>query len=183
MKYSCFTIVNFFSFLSNRNFYRLSVCCVLITALILSGCYSFTGGTIPPHLRSMSISQAGDNSGFGNPRFREALTEQIIDRFRNNNSFVLVETGGDARITAAISTINDATVTVGSGELERERKVTVTMEAEYYDGVKKKSIWKKSFSNFQIYTVTEGQIGRDNGITKALKQNSDDLITAVVSGW
>ena len=36
--------VNFFSFLSNREFRGLSVICILITAQILSGCYSFTGG-------------------------------------------------------------------------------------------------------------------------------------------
>ncbi len=175
--------VNFFSFLSNREFRGLSVIYILITAQILSGCYSFTGGTIPPHLKTLSISQAGDNSGFGNPRFREYLTEQIIDRFRKDNSFTLVETGGDAKLTAAISTISDATVTVSTGELERERKVTVTMEAEYFDGIKKKSIWKKTLSNFQIYAIAEGQVGRDAGITKALKQLSDDLLTAVVSGW
>ncbi len=175
--------VNFFSFLSNRDYCRLSVFCVLITVQLLSGCYSFTGGTIPEHLQTLSISQAGDNSGFGNPRFREYLTEQIIDRFRKDNSFTLKETGGDAKLTAAISSINDATVTVGSGELERERKVTVAIEAEYFDGVKKKSIWKRTLSNFQIYAVAEGQVGRDAGITKALKQLSDDLLTAVVSGW
>lgn len=175
--------VNLFSFFRNREFAFLSVICILITAHILSGCYSFTGGTIPPHLKTITILSVTDNSGLGNPRYREILTQQLIEKFRNDNSFTLAERNGDAQLTAVITSITDATVAVGSGEIERERKTVVTVEADYFDSVKKKSIWKKPFSTYQIYIVAEGQSGRDAAVESALKLMSNDLLTAVVSGW
>lgn len=175
--------VNLFSFFRNREFALLSVICILITAHILSGCYSFTGGTIPPHLKTITILSVTDNSGLGNPRYREILTQQLIEKFRNDNSFTIAERNGDARLTAVITSITDATVAVGSGEIERERKAVVTVEADYFDSVKKKSIWKKPFSTYQIYNVAEGQAGRDAAVESALKLMSNDLLTAVVSGW
>ena len=45
---------------------------VIIVAAILSvllfgldGCYSFRGTSIPPHLKTISVSSVVDNSGFG----------------------------------------------------------------------------------------------------------------------
>jgi hypothetical protein len=175
--------VNLFSYFRNREFAGVSVICILITAQFLSGCYSFTGGTIPSHLKTITILSVTDNSGLGNPRYREILTQQLIEKFRNDNSFTFAERNGDAQLTTVISSITDATVAVGAGEIERERKAVVTVEADYFDSVKKKSIWKRSFSTYQIYAVAEGQTGRDAGIEIALKQMSNDLLTAVVSGW
>ncbi|MBI3257884.1 MAG: hypothetical protein HYZ54_00130 [Ignavibacteriae bacterium] len=175
--------VNLFSYFRNREIAGLSVICILLTAQVLSGCYSFTGGTIPPHLKTITVLQVTDNSGIGNPRYREILTQQLIEKFRNDNSFEFAERNGDAQLTTTIISITDATVAVGAGELERERKAVVTVEAEYFDFVKKKNIWKKSFSTNQIYAVSEGQSGRDAAVESALKLMSNDLLTAVVSGW
>ncbi|MBS1538713.1 MAG: hypothetical protein JST20_13315 [Bacteroidetes bacterium] len=175
--------VNLFSYFRNSELAGVSVSCILLTAQILSGCYSFTGGTIPPHLKTITILSVTDNSGLGNPRYREILTQQLIEKFRNDNSFSIAERNGDAQLTTVISTITDATVAVGSGEIERERKAVITVEADYFDTVKKKSIWKRTFSTYQIYTVAEGQTGRDSAVESALKLMSNDLLTAVVSGW
>lgn len=152
-------------------------------AIILISCYSFTGGSVPEHLKKLQITPVVDNSGYGNPQFRESMMRLLVQKFRDDNSFTLTDNFGDARLSIVIGTISDATIAVNPGELETQRKVTVSFKAEYFDNVKKKLIWDKSFSNFQVYDVSNALTNRNTAIEKIIIQTTDDILLSVVSGW
>ena len=172
-------MMNNYSYFSNRVLTILSLICISLFA----GCYSFTGGSVPDHLKTISLTAVQDNSGFGNPRFRDVLTRRLLDKFRNDNTLVLVESNGDAQLQSNIIRINDDVVSVSPGEVERERRITVTVEAEYTDFVKRKQVWKRTFSNFQVYLISQGQQAREEAVIAALQQIGEDILLAVVSGW
>ncbi len=162
---------------------KLKIKILVLFTLFLGGCYSFTGGTIPEYLKTLYIANVRDNSGYGNPKYRESLQQDLIDEFRSDGSFQLVESGGDAKLTVSIVSITDATITVSPGELETERKITVNCEAEYYDAVKKKQIWKKRYSNFNVYEIANAFTARDEAILQSLQKTTEDILFDVVSGW
>ncbi len=149
----------------------------------LAGCYSFTGSSVPEHLKTLQIAAVSDNSGYGNPAYKDKLSLLLFDKFRNDNSFQLVERNGNARLKVVIARIRDETAVVSPGELEKERKMTITCDVEYYDAVKKKQIWKKTFSNYGIYDIKNPVEGRNTAVLTALSKISDDILLAVVSGW
>lgn len=151
--------------------------------LIINGCYSFTGGSAPPHLKTMTVTNVVDNSGFGNPQYREVLTENIFELFLNDNTYELVDLAGDAKLTVTINSIREAPVTVSPGELETERKIEVSCQVEFYDNIKKVEILKRTISSYDIYLVADAQTGRENAIRNALRQLADDVLLAVISGW
>ena len=167
----------------SQYFLKHIVLFVLPIVTILSGCYSFTGSSIPEHIKTIYISSIRDNSGYGNPNYRETLTQNIINNFRRDNSLELVEGTGDARLNITISSIQDETSTVKAGELEKERRITVVCEAEYIDNVKRITLWKKNFSNDNIYNIDDAQANRELAINDILNQISEDIMLAVVSGW
>jgi hypothetical protein len=75
-------------------------------------------------------------------------------------------------------------VTVRPGEVESERRITVNCDAEYYDAVLKKSIFKKPFPRYNTYPISgAAQQEKDNAVQKALDQIAEDILLAVVSGW
>jgi outer membrane lipopolysaccharide assembly protein LptE/RlpB len=172
-------MMNNYSYFSNRVLTILSLICISLFA----GCYSFTGGSVPDHLKTISLTAVQDNSGFGNPRFRDVLTRRLLDKFRNDNTLVLVESNGDAQLQSTIIRIVDEVVSVSPGEVERERRITVSVEAEYTDYVKRKQVWKRTFSNFQVYLISQGQQAREDAVIAALQQIGEDILLAVVSGW
>lgn len=171
--------------ISSKINFLLIIILVICTFILVffEGCYSFTGGSVPEHLKTIYVAPVNDNSGIGNPTFRELLNQNLIDKFRNDNSLQLVDSEGDAKLYVSIRSITDELSAVKQGELEKERKVTVACEAEYYDATKKITIWKKNFSNYNVYFVDNTQTARDNAIKTALEQTSDDILLAVVSGW
>ncbi len=149
----------------------------------LAGCYSFTGSSVPEHLKTLQIAAVSDNSGYGNPKYKDKLSMLLFDKFKNDNSFALVERRGNARLNVVIASIRDEATVISPGELEKERKMTLSCSVEYYDAVKKKSIWKKSFSNYGVYEISNAVAGREEAVSSALEKISDDILLAVVSGW
>ena len=169
------------SFFRNRVVVKVLLNC--ISAAVLCQCYSFTGGTAPSHIKTVQIMTVTDESGFGIQQLREEFTQKLYENFRNDNSLSIIPQKADSKLTTTIVSIIDGTVNVRPGEIERERRVTVTVKSEFYDNIKKKSIFSKNFSNAQIYSALEGQLGRNSSALKALNQIADDVVLAAISGW
>lgn len=151
--------------------------------LYLTSCYSFRGGSVPEHLKTIYIAAIDDNSGFGDPRYRDQMMTNLIDEFLNDNTFELEESSGDARLKVTITSIREQAVTVSQGELETDRKITVSSSVEYFDMVNKKQIWSKNFTAYNLYEIAQAQQGRDEAIDLSLQQMAEDILLAVVSGW
>ncbi|OGU60828.1 MAG: hypothetical protein A2X64_04480 [Ignavibacteria bacterium GWF2_33_9] len=151
--------------------------------LFFWGCYSFTGGSVPDHLKTIVIPTVMDVSSFGVPEFKDYLTEELITQFRSDGSLKVEDTRGDSQLNVKISFITETISQVNPGELEKERKVQVTCRVEYYDNVLKKVVWEKDFSNYSFYSVSEGFTGRNEAIRLVLKNNAEDILLAVISGW
>ena len=162
---------------------KIDIFILFLALSILQGCYSFTGGSVPSHLKTLQIQAVTDRSGFGNPEYKIDLETALINNFTRDNSFELDEISGDAKLNVSITSINEATQTVSTSELETEKRITVSCEVEYYDNINKKQIWKKTFSNFGIFEIQQAFTARNEAIQVAISQLAEDIMLAVVSGW
>ena len=151
--------------------------------IFLTSCYSFTGGSKPDYLNTLYIASVTDNSGYGNPTYKDKMTNELINVFRDDNSFTLVNRGADAKLTVTISSIREEKSSVNAQELETERKIQVECVVEYYDAINKKSIWKESFKNSELYQIAASQAGRDNAINNSLAKTCEDILFKVISDW
>lgn len=172
-----------FSFCCHELLRILPLSLPLCAVLVWSGCYSFTGGSVPPHLKTISIATVADRSSFGQPLWREVATQLLIERFRNDNTLQLVDRNGDAELRAAITTITEEPVTLRAGEVERERKIRVSVDAEYFDAVKNRRVWQRAFTSEQFFPVAQAATARDQAIRTALEQIAGDILLAVISDW
>ena len=156
---------------------------ILIVVIFLTSCYSFTGGSVPSHLKTINISNVNDISGFGNPEYKDLLFQSLLDGFQTDNSLTIVEAGGDSRLIVSIVNINESPVAISPGELETDRRVNLICDVEFFDVINQKQIFKRNFANNEIYAVSEGQSGRDNTIKSLLNKTAEDILLSVVSGW
>ncbi len=156
---------------------------ILSFAIGVGGCYSFTGGSVPPHLKTLRIRTVDDQSGFGNPEYGVFLTQTLIEEFENDGTFTLVQEKPDAELAATIRAVRDELLVIQTGEQERERKLTVVVEAMYWDRVKQKQVWRKTFSQYRVYAVAGGTEARDQAAKEALAAIAEDIFLAVVSYW
>ncbi|MCH8940946.1 MAG: LptE family protein [Bacteroidetes bacterium] len=148
------------------------------------GVYSFSGASVPSHLKSISIPIAEDRSGSGEPGLRELLTNQLIQKFIDDNSLQVSERGkANANLECTITGFADIPNIVAAGENITSRRLTINVKVIYNDNVNKKKIFDKVFSNYGNYPPASNLNDRKEAINTAIDRITEDILLSVVSGW
>ncbi len=155
------------------------------TALTASGCpYSFTGASVPSHLKTIAIPLVDDQSGLGEPRLRENFTAALTDLFVRDNTLELADrTTADALLEGSIITVTDAPAVVTEGEQVSKRQITMTVRYQFQDMKLKKKIWEKSFTEWGQYESGGGATQRTVGLEEATRKIAENILLETVSGW
>lgn len=159
---------------------------LIISAIINFGCgaYSFTGASVPAHLKTIAIPVAEDKSPAAIPGLRESLTDNIIQRFISDNSLQVTERSlADATLECVITSVTDAPAIVSAGEQISSRRLTINVKVIYKDLVQKRTIFENNFSNHGDYVPGQDTNKREDAIAVAIDKLSEDILLAVVSGW
>lgn len=150
--------------------------------VMFGSCYSFTGASVAPHLKTVAIPLFEDVSGFGEAGLREKFTQKLIELFRSDNNLEIGERlTSDSIIEGSISAIVDAPSVIGGNNIVKTRRVTVTVHASYTDMKLRKKVWERDFSNWGEYT--QGQQTRDVALADAVNKVAEDILLETVSGW
>ncbi len=164
---------------------------VITTIHNFTGCfYSFTGASVPSHLKTVAIPVFDDKSGFGEATLRESFTRKLTQKFIDDNTMMVApKSDADAILECTIVSVSpDVPQSVTSGETGTEkvsvRRITVTVRVVFKDLVKKKTVSDKRYSNFGDYDAeTDVLQGRKQAIESAVDKISDDILLGTVSNW
>lgn len=164
----------------------LNLLFVGLIAINFTSCcaYSFTGASVPPHLKTIAIPIADDRSGSGEPGLREELTQILIEKFINDNTLQVSErTSANAVLECSIVSLNDAPAIVSAGEDITSRRITIGVRVIYRDLVKRITVYEKTFSNYSDYPSSDPINGRQSAIDRSIELISEDILLDTVSGW
>ncbi len=158
---------------------------LLVIVHFFSGCtYSFKGGSVPAHLKTVAIPLVQDQSGYGDPALRDNLTQQLVDRFTNDNTLQIADRNtADSMLEGVIVDVKDAPSVVQGGEQVAARRITVTVRATFEDLKLRKKVWEKDFSNWGDYASGGGLTQRNDGINEAVRKLTEDILNETVAGW
>jgi len=159
---------------------------ITILALLWSCSYSFTGSSVPLHLKTISIPIVKDKSGKGEANLSNDITQNLIQQFTDDNSLQVTNAANsDAVLSVSLVSFNEQTEVVsGDDEKATDRKITITVQALYKDLVMKKTIFDKRFSNYATFDATSLSIeNRQDAIKRAIENVNLDLLLAVVADW
>lgn len=157
--------------------------------MIFAGCpYSFTGASVPTHLKTVAIPLLDDQSGFGEAGLREKLTRTLTDLFIRDNSLEVADkSNADSIIEAAIVAVRDDILAVGAGaqggEQVNKRRINMSVKVVYQDMKLRKKVYEKTFTNYGDYDSAGGFAQRQAGLDEAMKKISEDILLETVSGW
>ena len=158
---------------------------VLLSFVCIAGCtYSFKGGSVPAHLKTIAIPLVQDQSGYGDPTLRDNLTQQLVDRFTNDNTLQIADRNtADSMLEGVVVDVKDAPSVVQAGEQVAARRITVSVHVTFEDLKLRKKIWEKDFSNWGDYASGGGATQRNDGINEAVRKLTEDILNETVAGW
>ena len=160
----------------------------LLLAAALSGCtgcpYSFTGASVPPHLKTIAIPIVEDQSGFGDAALRDQFSQQLLQRFVNDATLQPSDrSNADSILEGVITGVKDVPVVVEGGDQVSKRRVTVSAHVTFRDLKLRKKVWEKDFTQWGDYQSGGGPTQRNGGITEALRKITEDILNETVAGW
>lgn len=149
------------------------------------GCtYSFKGGSVPAHLKTIAIPILEDQSGYGDPSLRDQFTRELVDKFRGDNSLELSDrNNADCIMEGVITTVSDAPQVLQGGEKVAQRRINVTAHITFTDLKLRKKLWEKDFTQWGDYASGGGLTQRNDGIKEAVRKLTEDILNETVAGW
>jgi hypothetical protein len=153
--------------------------------IVLSGCtYSFKGGSVPPHLKTVAIPIVEDQSGYGDPTLRDLFTQKLVELFTNDNTLQLTDRNtADSMLEGVVTDVKDAPEVLQGGDQVTLRKITVTVRMTFQDLKLRKKVWEKSFTNWGTYPSGGGLTQRNDGVQTAVEKLTEDILNDTVAGW
>ena len=159
----------------------------LLTLVSFQSCavkYSFTGTSIDPEIKSVSIAYFESVAPLAKPTLSQVFTEGLKDRFIQQTNLSLVKTQGDIQFSGKIVDYQTRPVAIQGNETAALNRLTISMEVEFVNLKDDTKNFKQKFSRFQDYSAGQSLSSvEDNLIEQINEQLIQDIFNKSVSDW
>ena len=156
---------------------------VLLLNLLFCCCgyYSFSGSSLPSHLKTIAIPVFDDKTAeFG---VRESIAEALVIEFTKDNSLKIADPrNADCLLEGTISSIRDQAGAYDTDEVVQDIKVVITIDVKFNDVKKRKIIWEEKLIQWGTYNPDQPD-GRTEGINEAIEKLVADILNKTIAGW
>lgn len=154
-----------------------------VTLLIFCHCgyYSFSGSTLPSHMKTIAVPVFSDQTAeFG---IREALTEAIIEGITKDNTLKISDPrNADSILEGTILNIRDEAGTVSVEEEVKDIKVHLTLNVRFLDTKKRETLWEERITQWGTYEPGSAN-GREDAVEEVIEKLSEDVLNKIIAGW
>lgn len=167
--------------------FRNSFVLFLITVL-LSSCfsYSFSGGNIPPDVKTIFIPNFEDRTNSGQASLSDQLNRSLVNRFINQSRLQLVASEADADVTLIGSLISyrNSPFSLSGEQISSENRVEIVVKAVYKYKTETKPVYDKTFNGFSNFDTTTDPVGGEQAaLLESLEQIARKMFDDAVGQW
>jgi len=160
------------------------IAAIFIASLQSCGVYSFTGASIPPEAKTISIQQFPNNAPLVNPVLSQLLTDALRDKFSSQTNLSQIPVNGDLAFEGSITDYRTSPVAITGDETAALNRLSVSIRVTYSNHFDEKQNFETTFSRFGDYestqSLTEVEERLVNEIIEALVQ---DIFDRSVVNW
>lgn len=164
----------------------------LISMLFLSDCgiYSFTGASISPTVKTISIQTFYNNAPLGPSNMSVTFTEAIKDYYQQNTDLNIVGENGDLQIDGYISNYQISPVSANASttdgvDFSNLSRITITVFASYINTQDDQFDFERRFSFFKDYDQNDTDLSSNEQefVEEIFDQIILDIFNASVANW
>lgn len=158
-----------------QNAIRITVAIITLTcvSVLLNSCgvYSFTGASISPSVKTVSIAYFPNNAQYVQPTFSQKFSDALRDKFTTQTNLMIVNKGGDLNIEGEITSFNPnqpVAIQGGADQTASLYRLTVTVNVRFTNNKDEKQNFETVFTTYEDY-------GRD----KQFSDVEEQLVTLI----
>ena len=167
--------------------YVIMAVSLTMTALIVHSCgiYSFTGTSIQPDVKTVTINYFEYKALKVNPSLSNQMPEAMQDKFLKLTKLEQVDIDGDLEIIGAITGYDVKATAVTATESVAQNRLTVTVKVQFVNRkYPEDGFDEKSFSAYQDFDATQALESVESTLCEDIvEQLCEDIFNATVAQW
>lgn len=162
---------------------------LLILILIVSannscGVYSFTGASIPPEAKTVSVQFFQNRAPLIEPTLSPLFTDMLRDQFTGQTNLEMVEKGGDLAISGEIIDYKITPVAIQADQVAAQNRLTISVQARFTNKYEPDKDFDTKFTQFLDYnSSTDFNSIKGQYIEEISKNISQDIFDKAVINW
>lgn len=152
----------------------------------LGGCnYSFTGASISPEAKTVSIAYFKNLAPLVNPTLSQSLTDALKDRFVGQTNLMLKDKNGDLQLEGEITDYNTQPIAIQGGvDKAALNRLTISVKVKYTNRIEEKQNFEMTFTRFEDYDSKKNLKDVEDGLVKQINDALvDDIFNKAVVNW
>ena len=163
------------------------VSALIATAFIVQSCgiYSFTGTSIQPEVKTITINYFEYTAIKVNPSLSNQMTEALQEKFLKLTRLEQVDMDGDLEITGTVSGYDVKATAVTASEQAATNRLTVTVKISFTNRkFPEDDFPDKSFSAYADFDAMQSLDAVEASLCEEIvEQLCDDIFNATVARW
>lgn len=160
----------------------LVVCSFLVTSC---GIYSFTGTSIQPDVKTITINYFEYKALKVNPSLSNTVTEALKDKFTKMTKLEQVDLDGDLEIIGEITGYDVKATAITANEQAAQNRLTVNVKITFIDRkYPENSFENKSFSAYADFDAMQPLDAVEASLCEEIVEKlCEDMFNATVANW
>ena len=165
--------------------YTLVISGVLILFSISScGVYSFTGASIPPEAKTVSVQFFVNRAPLIEPTLSPIFTDKLSDQFTTQTNLEMIERNGDLALAGEITDYKITPVAIQADQTAAQNRLTITVSARFTNRYEPDKDFDTKFTQFIDYSSTADFNSLKSDLIDEICDNiAQDVFNKAVINW
>lgn len=160
---------------------------MIAAAFLVQSCgiYSFTGTSIQPDVKTVTINYFEYTASKVNPSLSNMMTEGLQDKFTRLTKLEQVDMDGDLEIVGAITGYDVKATAISAQEQATQNRLTVNVKVTFLNRKYPEDDFEdKGFSAYADFDASQSLEAVEAGLCEEIVEKiCDDIFNATVARW
>lgn len=164
--------------------YNFLAVLLLVIMLCSCGVYSFSGASIPPEAKTVSVQYFPNHAQLVNPLLSNNITNALNDMFVNQTTLESVAENGDLALEGEITGYSTSPVAITGDQTAALNRLTVTVNVRFTNRYDENTNFEQSFSQYQDYPSNQDlNMVQDALLETIVNDLCQDIFNKAVVNW
>lgn len=155
--------------------------------LPLQGCtggYSFTGASIPPGAKTISVATFPNYAATVNPQLSQKLTDELMQMFASQTPLSVTTADGDLQVSGQITGYDTRASALSSSDEVSMNRLTITIKVKFVNQIDPNADFEQQFSRYRDYAATQDFSAVESGLmSEIVTELCEDIFNKAVVNW
>ncbi|MCU0473945.1 MAG: LPS assembly lipoprotein LptE [Bacteroidales bacterium] len=167
---------------------KIVLACLLpVFIIIIPGCkvsYSFTGASISPDVKTISIQYFQNRASLVQPGLSQNITDALIDKCKAQTNLGFINGIGDVNFEGEITDYNTRPLTVAADAQAATNRFTISVKVKFTNAINPELSFDQSFSRYEDYdsNLDLSQVEKDLSL-KIIDLLVEDIFNKAFVNW